>query len=53
MEPHVAAVFHDPSKGGNSAEFEKLKYDSYIRYGKMFMKLLDECRAENCLSAGK
>lgn len=53
MEPHVAAVFHDPNQSGNSAEFEKLKYDSYVRYGKMFMKLLEECKAENEWAAGK
>lgn len=47
IEPHVAAVFHDTGKENASAAYEKLKYDSYVRYGKIFMKLLEECKEEN------
>ncbi|MHC4886787.1 MAG: sugar phosphate isomerase/epimerase family protein [Planctomycetota bacterium] len=38
IEPHIAAVFHDPS--ANSDE-ERL-YNSYIQYGQKFMDLLRE-----------
>lgn len=41
IEPHMAAVFHDPS-AGHSQEAERI----YIEYGRRMMKMLDEVRSE-------
>ena len=42
IEPHVAGVFHEKSP---AADMEQIKYDSYVEYGRRFMKLLDEVKA--------
>ena len=34
IEPHVATVFHAKSDAGPSAEMEKNRFDSYVRYGR-------------------
>ena len=39
MEPHVASVFHELDK---SRGMEKVRYSSYIEYGRRFEKLLAE-----------
>ena len=41
MEPHVASVFHD--KQDTDEAFEKVKYSSYVEYGRRFEKLLRDC----------
>lgn len=41
IEPHVASVFHEQDK---SQDMEKIKYNSYVEYGRRFEKLLEECR---------
>jgi sugar phosphate isomerase/epimerase len=38
MEPHIAAVFHDTSVQSP----EQVKFDTYVEYGRRFMKLLEE-----------
>ena len=38
MEPHLAAVYHDPSVTAT----EEIKYKNYVEYGQRFMKLLAE-----------
>ncbi|MDD3663541.1 MAG: sugar phosphate isomerase/epimerase, partial [Candidatus Pacebacteria bacterium] len=38
MEPHIAAVFHDPTVQSD----DDLKYKAYIEYGRRFMELLKE-----------
>lgn len=38
MEPHIAAVFHDPSANSQ----DELRYRAYVEYGKRFMKLLED-----------
>lgn len=38
MEPHIAAVYHDPSATSD----EQRKYNAYVEYGKRFMQLLKE-----------
>ena len=47
MEPHLAVVYHDTSVKTPEA----IKYANYVEYGRRFMKLLDEVRAE--LKAGR
>ena len=42
MEPHVAAVFHEEAKE-DSASLDKIKYESYVEYGRRFEKLLRDC----------
>ena len=42
MEPHVAAVFHDEAKE-ESDSLDKIKYESYVEYGRRFEKLLRDC----------
>jgi len=42
MEPHLAVVFHDDSI---TAEADVM-YDNYVEYGRRFMKLMDEIKAE-------
>ena len=42
IEPHVANVFHEKSP---EQDMERIKYDSYVEYGRRFMKLLDEVKA--------
>ncbi|HET6486601.1 MAG TPA: sugar phosphate isomerase/epimerase family protein [Spirochaetia bacterium] len=42
IEPHMAAVFHDPSKQSP----QDAAYWTYVEYGKRFMKLVEECREE-------
>ena len=39
IEPHVASVFHERFGGAE----EDVKYQSYVEYGRRFMKLLAEC----------
>ncbi len=41
MEPHVAAVFHEEQE--ESESLDKIKYDSYVEYGRRFEKLLRDC----------
>ena len=38
IEPHIAAVFHDPNADSES----EVAYTSYVEYGKRFMTLLSE-----------
>jgi len=38
MEPHIAAVFHDASVQSP----EQVKFDTYVEYGRRFMKLLEQ-----------
>lgn len=38
MEPHIAAVYHDPSV---TSDDEKM-YNAYVEYGRRFFKLLEE-----------
>jgi sugar phosphate isomerase/epimerase len=38
IEPHLAIVFHDNTVKSE----EKIKYDSYVEYGRRFMKLLKD-----------
>lgn len=40
MEPHVATVFHEKAP---QQDLTKVKYESYVRYGKLFEKLLRDC----------
>jgi len=42
IEPHIASVFHetDPAR-----DLEKVKYDSYVEYGRRFMKIVDDARS--------
>jgi sugar phosphate isomerase/epimerase len=42
IEPHIGAVFHDPSV---QAEDEKM-YRMYVEYGKRMMRMVDEIKAE-------
>ncbi len=39
IEPHLAAVFHDPANVGSSTD---RSYELYVQYGKRLMVLLDE-----------
>jgi sugar phosphate isomerase/epimerase len=41
IEPHMAVVFHDDSKTASDEEV----YDSYIRYGRRMMEVIDEVKA--------
>lgn len=43
MEPHVAVVFHDAPDNHSDDEKQKAKFDAYVRYGKLFEKLMREC----------
>ena len=38
MEPHLSVVFHDDNAGSE----DEARYNSYVEYGRRFMKLLDE-----------
>lgn len=40
IEPHIAAVFHDPSITSNEAKLRA----SYLEYGRRVMRMLDELR---------
>ncbi len=40
MEPHVATVFHEKESADSRAS---IKYQSYVEYGRRFMKLLEDC----------
>ena len=40
IEPHMAVVFHDDSKTASDEEV----YDSYIRYGRRMMEVIDEVK---------
>lgn len=42
IEPHIGAVFHDPSV---QAEEDKM-YRMYVEYGKRMMRMVDEIKAE-------
>src|SRR5262249_45628139 len=37
MEPHMAVVFHE----GDSNASDALRFDTYVEYGRRFMRLLD------------
>ena len=41
IEPHMAVVFHDDSKTASDEEV----YDSYIRYGRRMMEVIDDVKA--------
>ncbi len=43
IEPHLAAVFHDPSKGTTQAEAMR---ESYLEYGRRVMAMVEGIRAE-------
>ncbi|MBO4619248.1 MAG: sugar phosphate isomerase/epimerase [Victivallales bacterium] len=43
MEPHLGAVFHDPSGNDNTDTVRKYRYDVYVEYGRRFMQLLRDC----------
>jgi sugar phosphate isomerase/epimerase len=47
MEPHMAAVYHDPALTSPEA----IKHAVYVEYGRRFGKLVDEARAE--IKAGR
>ena len=38
MEPHLAVIHHDTSVKSD----EQVMYDSYVEYGRRFMKLIEE-----------
>ncbi len=40
MEPHVAVVFHDADPKKQEAGMAKLRFDTYVRYGRLFEKLV-------------
>ena len=42
IEPHLAVVFHDDSVNASDQEI----YDSYIRYGRRMMEVIDEVKAD-------
>ncbi|MCK5843869.1 MAG: sugar phosphate isomerase/epimerase [Victivallales bacterium] len=42
MEPHMAVVFHDDSVKSEA----EIQYQNYVEYGKRFMKMVDEIKAE-------
>jgi sugar phosphate isomerase/epimerase len=42
MEPHMQVVFHDASVKADP----KAMFENYVEYGRRFMKLVDEIRAE-------
>ncbi len=42
MEPHLSVVFHDATKQN---AVEDLKYRNYVEYGRRFMKIVDQCKA--------
>ena len=42
MEPHIAVVFHDDSVKSEA----DVQYSNYVEYGKRFMKMVDEIKAE-------
>jgi len=42
IEPHMAVVFHDDSKAASDEEV----YESYIRYGKRMMEVIDEVKGD-------
>lgn len=41
IEPHLAVVYH--AQGGQSND--KARYESYVEYGKRFMKIVEQARA--------
>ncbi len=41
IEPHVASVFHEQTP---DSDLEKVKYDSYIEYGRRLMQLVADCQ---------
>ena len=44
IEPHVATVFHEEDDQENKELTAKRKYETYIKYGKAFEKLLEDCK---------
>jgi len=42
IEPHMGAVYHDPSIKSD----DEAKYSMYVEYGRRFMKMVEEIRAE-------
>ena len=42
IEPHMAVVFHDDSKTASDEEV----YDSYIKYGRRMIEVIDEVKAD-------
>ena len=42
IEPHMAVVFHDDSVKSE----DDVRYDNYVEYGRRFMKMVDEIKAE-------
>jgi sugar phosphate isomerase/epimerase len=43
IEPHMAAVFHDPTAPTATAEAQ---FENYLEYGRRLAKMVDEIRAE-------
>jgi sugar phosphate isomerase/epimerase len=42
MEPHMGAVFHDPTRDNTD---DQAKYDTYVEYGRRFMKLVNDVKS--------
>lgn len=45
IEPHMGAVYHDQNKN-KEKNTKKVKYNTYLEYGKRFMKLMDKIKKE-------
>ena len=48
IEPHLAAVFHDPSQGTSQADAMRA---TYLEYGRRVMAMVAEIQAELALVA--
>lgn len=46
MEPHLAGFFRTPEM--DEAAFAQVKFDTYVEYGRRFMRLLQECGGPAC-----
>jgi hypothetical protein len=44
IEPHVATVFHEDDNQEDADLSALRKYETYIKYGRDFEKLLEECK---------
>lgn len=42
IEPHMAVVYHE----GDSTSPEELRYQTYVEYGRRFMRLVDDVKTE-------
>lgn len=47
IEPHVATVFHENDNQEDEDLSARRKYETYIKYGRSFEKLLEECHPKN------